>query len=176
MIFHEVAIQGAFRLEVESRSDERGLFARIFCAREFAVRGVEFLPVQGNRVRTRMRATVRGLHYQVTPHAEAKLVTCVKGAVLDVGVDLRPESPTYLRHAAVELNDNNRDLFYLPAGCAHGYQSLCDETELIYLSSAFYHPESERGIRPEDPQLGIRWPLPVAHLSAKDMKWPAFNP
>ena len=176
MRFLPTKVDGAWIVELEERGDDRGTFARVWCRREFAERGLATEFVQGNTAVTRSQGTVRGMHLQLPPHGEAKLVRCLRGAVWDVVVDLRPDSPTYRKWEGVELTAENRRMLYLPEGCAHGYQALVDDTEVFYLVSAFYTPEAERGVRPEDPALGVEWPLPVEGLSPKDGGWPDFDP
>jgi dTDP-4-dehydrorhamnose 3,5-epimerase len=175
MIFSETAVQDAFVVDLEPRSDQRGFYARTFCAREFEAHGLSPAVAQGGLSYNRRRGTLRGMHYQVAPAAEAKLVRCVGGAILDVIVDLRPDSPTYLRHVAVELSVANRRALYVPPLCAHGFQTLTDDAEVSYQMSEFYAPAQERGVRYDDPALGIAWPLPVSEISAKDAAWPLFR-
>jgi dTDP-4-dehydrorhamnose 3,5-epimerase len=172
MIFTKTTLDGACLVDVERREDPRGFFARTFCVREFEEHGLESKFVQCSISLNRQRGTVRGLHYQLAPACEAKLVRCTAGAVHDVIVDLRPESPTYLQHFTVELTARNRRALYVPEMFAHGFQVLEDETEVFYHISAFYAPEQSTGIRYDDPKLGIRWPLPVTAMSDKDQTWP----
>ncbi len=176
MRFLPTRVEGAWVVALEERGDDRGSFARVWCQREFADQGLATGFVQGNTAVTRHRGTVRGMHLQLPPHGEAKLVRCLRGAVWDVVVDLRPSSPTFLQWEGVELSLENRKMLYVPEGCAHGYQALADDSEVFYLVSAFYAPEAERGIRPDDPALGVEWPLPVEGLSPKDRTWPDFDP
>jgi dTDP-4-dehydrorhamnose 3,5-epimerase len=176
MRFLPTAVDGARIIELEERGDDRGSFARVWCRREFGEEGLATEFVQGNTAVTRHRGTVRGLHLQLAPHGEAKLVRCLRGAIWDVVVDLRPTSPTYLQWEGVDLSEGNRRMLYVPEGCAHGYQALSDDTEVFYLVSAFYAPEAERGVRPADPVLGVEWPLPVEGLSPKDRSWPDLDP
>jgi dTDP-4-dehydrorhamnose 3,5-epimerase len=176
MLLTECAIEGAFLVEMEPRRDERGFLARTFSAEEFAARGLETVFVQSYASFTRHRGTIRGMHYQVDPAAEAKLVRCLRGAVLDVTVDLRPQSPTFMKHIAVELSASNRRSLYLPPLCAHGIQALSDNVEYLNSSTAFYAPEHERGLRFDDPALAIEWPLPVMGLSPKDASWEPYGP
>lgn len=172
MRFVPTPVEGCMVVEIEPHADERGFLARVHCADEMRAAGLEPAVAQANLARTERAGTVRGLHYQVPPFAEAKLVRCVRGGVFDVAVDLRTTSPTYLQHAGVELSDDNRRALFVPAGCAHGYQALVDGAELLYMTSAPYMPDAERGLRPDDPALGIRWPLPPTNVSAKDQGWP----
>jgi dTDP-4-dehydrorhamnose 3,5-epimerase len=176
MIFHPTDVVGAFVVELQRHEDERGSFARAWCRREFAAAGIDTQYVQGNTVRTYRRGTVRGMHYQLPPHAEAKLVRCIRGAVWPVGVDLRPGSPSFGRWVGVKLTGENGKLLYLPEGCAHGYQVLQDDSEVFYLVSDYYAPDHERGFRFDDPAFGIDWPLPASLLSEKDQRWPPFDP
>jgi len=166
--FHETTLQSAFVVDLERRVDSRGDFARAFCRREFEEQGLNPLVAQINVARNTRRGTVRGLHFQFPPHAEAKLVRATRGAILDVAVDLRPESPTFLRHIAVELTADDQRALYLPERFAHGYQTLEDGTDVLYLTSAPYAPDFEGGLSPFDPCLGIAWPLPVTEISARD--------
>ena len=175
MIFHPTPLAGAFVLDLERREDARGFFARAFCTRELQAHGLALAVAQSNVAFTRRRGTVRGLHYQEPPATETKLVRCTQGAVLDVIVDLRPGSPTRLRHAAVELTAANHRALLVPPLCAHGYQTLTDDAEITYLVSEFYAPAQERGLRHDDPALAIRWPLPVADVSDKDTAWPLLD-
>jgi dTDP-4-dehydrorhamnose 3,5-epimerase len=158
MRFQELELAGAFRIEPEPKADERGFFARTWCRDEFAIRGICCEWVQCNISFNRRRGTLRGLHYQAEPWAEAKLIRCTMGAVFDVVVDLRPASPTHGRWAAVELTAANRRMLFVPEGFAHGFQTLADETELFYQMSQQYRPEAARGVRWDDPGLAIPWP------------------
>jgi dTDP-4-dehydrorhamnose 3,5-epimerase len=160
----------------EPIADQRGFFARTFCAREFAARGLKAAVAQANLSFNHRRGTLRGLHYQLPPAAEAKLVRCTRGAVYDVIVDLRPDSPTYRRHFGIELSADNRLAIYVPEMFAHGCLTLTDHAELAYHVSEFYAPEHERGFRYDDPAFNIVWPGPVEVLSAKDASWPPFAP
>jgi dTDP-4-dehydrorhamnose 3,5-epimerase len=175
MIFTETALPGSFVVDLEPRGDERGFFARAFCLREFEHRGLNPLVAQANISFNYRKGTVRGLHFQCPPAAEAKFVRCTRGAILDVIVDLRPESPTYLQHVAVELTADNRCGLYVPERFAHGYQVLEDRTETTYLVGAFYTPSAEGGLRFSDPRLAIQWPLPVTDISDKDRSWPLLG-
>lgn len=175
MIFAETELRGAFTIEVEPREDERGLFARTFCARDFEAHGLKPAVAQANLSHNHLAGTLRGLHYQLPPAAETKLVRCTRGAILDVIVDLRPGSPTFLQHVAVTLSAANRRALYVPELFAHGYQALEDDTEVVYQVGEFYTPGFERGLRHDDPRLGIRWPLPVSAISDKDRAWPLLQ-
>lgn len=172
MLFSECSVAGARIIDPDPRIDERGRFMRAWCAREFANAGVDFVPLQANMGLSKRQGTMRGLHYQVAPALEAKLVRCTAGAIFDVVVDARPESPTYLRWHGETLTADNGRMLYVPEGCAHGCVSLEDDTEIYYLTSAFYAPESVRGIRFDDPAVGIRWPVEITEVSAQDQKWP----
>ena len=172
MIFTPTSLAGAMLIDVEPTADSRGLFARTFCAREFVAHGLEPAIAQASVSVNARKGTVRGMHFQYPPHAETKVVRCVRGAILDVVVDLRPESPTYLRHLAVELSADNRRSLYVPRRFAHGFQVLADDTEISYLIGEFYTPDAQGGLHHADPALGIVWPLPVSELSARDAAWP----
>jgi dTDP-4-dehydrorhamnose 3,5-epimerase len=177
MILTELPLAGAFVVEPERLADERGFFARTYCAREFAQRGVTTRFVQCNTSFNRLRGTLRGLHYQQGPHAEAKLVSCTRGAIFDVVVDVRPDSPTYRRWHGVELSEQNARLLYVPEGFAHGFQTLRDDTTVFYQMGEFHAPESARGIRWDDPCLGIAWPPADARvISARDLSYPLLAP
>jgi dTDP-4-dehydrorhamnose 3,5-epimerase len=172
MRFIETPLSGAYIVELEERRDDRGFFARTFCVREFSELGLTTRISQCNLSFNHRRGTVRGLHYQAEPAAEAKLIRCIAGAIHQVLVDMRPGSPTYLQHASVELSAENRRAVYLPELFAAGVQTLTDNAEVMYQVSEFHTPESERGLRYDDPAIGIAWPLPVATISAKDAAWP----
>jgi len=171
MIFTETELPGAFILDLERRGDERGFFARMFCQREFAAHGLKPVIAQANIASSARKGTLRGMHFQFPPAAETKLVRCSRGAILDIIVDLRPESPTYLRHVAVELNEDNHRALYVPERFAHGYQCLAERTETTYHVGEFYTPAMEGGLKYDDPRLGLSWPLPVTSLSPKDAQW-----
>jgi dTDP-4-dehydrorhamnose 3,5-epimerase len=171
MRFTETKLQGAYIVELERREDSRGFFARAFCQKEFAAHGLKPLIAQANVAYNFKKGTLRGMHFQFPPAAETKLVRCTRGAILDIIVDLRPESSSYLRHVAVELNDENGHALYVPERFAHGYQTLNDNTETSYQVGEFYAPDYESGLMHDDPRLGLRWPLPVAVISDKDQKF-----
>jgi dTDP-4-dehydrorhamnose 3,5-epimerase len=171
MIFTRTKLDGAFILDIERREDNRGFFARAFCQHEFAEHGLEPIIAQANVAFNKTRGTVRGMHFQFPPVAETKLVRCTRGAILDIIVDLRPESSTYLDHIAVELTADNHRALYVPKRFAHGYQVLEDATETSYQVGEFYAPGSEGGLRYNDPRLGLTWPLPVSEISLKDDAW-----
>jgi len=174
MIFTPTALAGATIVDLERREDERGFFARIYCEREFAEHGLRARMVQSNMSHTRRAGTLRGMHYQIPPHSEDKLVRCVRGAIWDAIVDLRPESPTYCRWIGVELSEANGRMLLVPRGFAHGFVTLTDDAVVSYQVSAFYTPGAERGARHDDPAFGIEWPVPVLGMSDKDRNWPAF--
>ncbi len=172
MQFQTTPLDGAYIIEAEPVEDDRGFFARIWCADEARRRGLEPHAAQCSLSRNRRRGTIRGLHFQLPPHAEVKVVRCVRGAVFDVFVDLRRDSPTFGRWFGVELTAANLRAAYVPAGFAHGFQTLEDNTEVLYQISAPYCPESARGVCWDDPALGIRWPLPPTTMSPHDAAWP----
>src|SRR4051812_10243802 len=171
MIFTETRLGGAFVLDIERREDSRGFFARAFCQREFADHGLKPVIAQANVAYNKTKGTVRGMHFQYPPHAETKLVRATRGAILDIIVDLRPESPTFLKSIAVELSADNHRALYVPERFAHGYQALEEGTETSYQVGEFYAPETEGGLSPFDPRLGLTWPLPVSVISPKDAAW-----
>jgi len=175
MIITETAIPGPRILDLEVREDARGFFARTFCRDEFLDAGLEPAVEQCNLSFNHLRGTLRGMHFQVAPHPETKLVRCTRGAIVDVVVDMRPDSPTRLQHVSVVLSARNRRALYVPAYFAHGYQTLTDDAEVLYQVSGQYTPEAERGLRHDDPALGISWPASVTALSAKDASWPLLD-
>jgi dTDP-4-dehydrorhamnose 3,5-epimerase len=172
MKFNECSVKGAWIIEPTPHEDSRGRFMRAWCSREFAEHAIAFTPVQANMGLSVRKGTLRGLHYQIAPALEAKLVRCTRGAIFDVVVDLRPTSPTYRSWYGSCLNADNARMLYIPEGCAHGCQSLEDNTEIYYMASAYYSPDASRGIRYNDPAFGIRWPLPVSSISDQDGAWP----
>jgi dTDP-4-dehydrorhamnose 3,5-epimerase len=177
MIFTAAKIPGAWIVDVDPRSDDRGFFARAWCLREFEAHGITLPPVQTNLSYNHRAGTIRGLHYQRDPHAEAKLVRCIAGAIYDVMVDLRPDSPTHGQWFGIELSVRNRRMLYTPQGCAHGYQSLTNGAEVLYSASEYYVPGFEGGLRWDDPTLAIEWPIRDGVIvSAKDASWPDFVP
>ncbi len=176
MIFQETGLAGAVVLDLERKADDRGFFARTFCRQEFADAGLEALVEQCNLSYNHRAGTLRGMHFQVAPATEAKLVRCTAGAVLDVIVDLREGSSTWLQSFSVELSADNRRSLYVPPMFAHGYQTLVDGAEVSYQVSEAYTPGTERGLRHDDPRLGLSWPLPVTTLSDKDAAWPLLDP
>jgi dTDP-4-dehydrorhamnose 3,5-epimerase len=176
MKFHKTPLDGAYLIELEKRGDDRGFFARFFCQHEFAAAGLETSFVQINNSLTVAKGTLRGLHYQLPPAAEVKVVRAIKGALWDVIVDLRAGSPTYLKWFGAELTADNRSMMYVPRGFGHGFVTLTDHVEALYLDSAFYSPEAERGLRWNDKAIGIDWPAEPLEISDKDRKWPDLNP
>ena len=174
MLFQPTAIDGVRLIELEPARDERGFFARTFCTEELAALGLETSFPQHSISFTRRAGSIRGMHFQRAPHEEVKLLRCVRGAIHDVLIDIRPGSPTYRRWEGYELTSENRRQLYVPAGVAHGFQTLAADTEVVYLISAFYAPAASTGIRYDDPAFKIPWPLPVADVSAKDRTWPDF--
>src|SRR5216684_1239847 len=171
MIFTETKLPGAFVTDVERREDARGFFARVFCQKEFKAHGLKTIIAQANVAFNHKKGTLRGMHFQCPPAAETKLVRCTRGAILDIIVDLRPESRTYLDHVAVELTGDNHRALYVPERFAHGYQVLEDGTETSYEVGEFYAPGCEGGLLYSDPRLGLTWPLPVTEMSPKDRAW-----
>lgn len=175
MLFESTPLRDAFIIVPEIYSDRRGGFTRTFCAREFEAHGLKPFVAQCNLSFNSRRGTLRGMHYQMPPAAEAKLARCTNGAIYDVIIDLRPGSATYLRHFGVELTAENRRALYVPEMFAHGYQALTDGAEVIYQVSAYYSPGLEKGLRYDDPRFAIAWPLPVSLISDKDANWPPFS-
>jgi len=173
--FTPLEIPGAFRVDLEPIADERGFFARWWCEEEFTAHGITFRPVQASTGVSPRAGTVRGLHFQLDPVAEAKFVRCTRGAIWDVVVDLRPDSPTHRCWCSIELRADQGAGVFVPAGCAHGYQTLEADTEVQYMMSARYTPALARGVRFDDPRLGIRWPREVATISERDRTWPLLT-
>lgn len=171
MIFTETKLAGAYIIDLERREDSRGYFARAFCQKEFAQHGLKPTIAQANVASNIKKGTLRGMHFQFPPAAETKLVRCTRGAILDIIVDLRPESATYLQHIEVELNEENQRALYVPERFAHGYQALRDGTDTSYQVGEFYTPEAEGGLLHDDPRLALKWPLPVSVISDKDLKF-----
>jgi len=172
MIFRETKIKDLYIIEPELKIEERGYFARIFCKKELAKVGFDFEVVQINRSLNKKRGVIRGLHWQRSPKAEDKIVQCIRGAIYDVAIDLRQDSPTYGHWLAEELTENNKKMFLIPKGFAHGFQTLTDNAEVLYLMSEFYSPEQESGVRWNDPSFNIQWPIKNPILSEKDKNWP----
>ena len=175
MKFIETTLSGSYLIELEKRGDNRGFFARFFCENEFGDQGLVTRFVQINNSLTAKKGTLRGMHYQLEPSAEVKVVRCIRGSLYDVILDLRPDSPTFGKSFGAELSAENRRMMYVPKGFAHGFVTLEDDTEALYLVSSLYAPELERGIRYNDPTFNIQWPVPPAEVSEKDGKWPDFD-
>jgi dTDP-4-dehydrorhamnose 3,5-epimerase len=171
MIFSETKFVGVYTVDIDRREDNRGYFARTFCGKEFSAHGLKPLVAQANLSFNAKRGTLRGLHFQYPPAAESKYVRCVKGAIRDVIVDLRPESPTYLEHLAIDLSAENGRGIYVPERFAHGFLTLEDETEVTYMIGNAYAPVAEGGLRYDDPLLDITWPLPISVMSERDQRW-----
>lgn len=175
MIFHETKLAGAYIVELDRRTDERGFFARSFCAGELKQHGIDFSAVQANISHTTVKGTLRGMHYQGPPVSETKFIRCIRGAVWDVIIDMRPDSSTYRQHIGVELSAENGRAIYVPDMFAHGNQALTDNVELFYLMGGVYTPGFEQGVRFDDPEIGIEWPLAVSVIDAKDSNWPLLD-
>jgi len=175
MKFIETKLKGTYIIELEPMEDERGFFARSFCQKEFKKHGLNFRIVQCNISFNKKRGTLRGMHYQVSPYEEAKLVSCIRGAIYDVIIDLRQDSPTYCQWFAVELTEENYKMLYIPKGFAHGFQTLEDNTVVFYQMSEFYYPECARGVRWDDSTFEIEWPLSEQVMSKKDLSYPDFR-
>lgn len=175
MIFNETPLSGAYTIELEKRGDDRGFFARFFCRDEFAAEGLETNFVQINNSLTAKKGTLRGMHYQLPPAAEVKVVRCVQGALWDVILDLRAGSPTFGKWFGAELSAENRTMMYVPRGFAHAFVTLTDDAEALYLVSEFYAPDQERGVRFNDPAHGIEWPIEPTEISEKDRNWPDLD-
>lgn len=176
MTFTETILPGAYVIEPTRIGDDRGFFARLLCRDQLAAHGLDMDIEQVNMSYSAERGTLRGLHYQAPPHAEDKMVRCVRGAIYDVMVDLRPDSPTYRQWLGLELTAENRRMAYVPKGFAHGFLTLTDDCEVIYPVTAAYAPDAERGLRYDDPALDIDWPGPVRIVSEKDQSWPDLDP
>jgi dTDP-4-dehydrorhamnose 3,5-epimerase len=172
MIFELSRLEGAFLIRLDLHHDERGAFARTMCEREMAEHGIKGSFVQQNMSLSTHAGTIRGMHFQKHPHAEGKLIRCIRGAVHDVIVDIRRGSPTYLQSQSYVLDDRNKDQLYIPPGFAHGFQTLVDDVEMTYLMNNFYRPDAEAGLRFDDPALAIDWPLPAGPISQRDACWP----
>jgi len=175
MRFTETAVAGVWVIDPDFHEDDRGRFFRAWCLREFAEHGINFAPVQANMGFSLHKGTVRGMHFQVEPAVEAKLVRCTRGAMFDVALDIRADSPTYGKWFGTELTMENGRMLYVPECCAHGYQSLLDRTEMHYLTSQFYTPVAVRGARFDDPKFGIQWPLGPSAVSVQDRNWPLMQ-
>ncbi|SDS99508.1 dTDP-4-dehydrorhamnose 3,5-epimerase [Bradyrhizobium canariense] len=174
MEFHLTKLRDVHLIQLEPARDDRGFFARTFCVEEFAAHGLETNFPQHSISFSARKGTLRGMHYQLEPHSEAKLVRCTQGVILDVIIDIRPDSPTYRCWQEFELSSANRRQLYIPKGFAHGFQTLSDDVEVNYLISTPYAPQLARGIRYDDPAFGISWPQPVTQVSEKDLRWPDF--
>ena len=175
MKFHPTELEGAYLIDIEARGDARGSFARTFCDQEFGEHGLETRFVQQNMSISAIKGTLRGMHRQVAPHEEVKIVRCLRGAIWDCIVDLRPDSPTYCNWQGFELSDDNQRQLYVPRGFAHGFFTLTDAVEVSYLVSAHYAPDAEAGVRYNDPAFGINWPGAPVIISDKDKNWPDFE-
>lgn len=175
MMFRTTTLPGVFIIEPERREDRRGFFARTWCQEEFAAHGLNPRLVQCSVSLNLLRGTLRGMHYQAPPHAEAKLIRCTQGAIWDVALDLRPDSPTFRQHVGAELTSENRLALYMPEGVAHGFQTLEDDTEVLYQMSAAYAPDAARGVRFDDPAFAIRWPIPEPILLDRDREYPSVE-
>ena len=176
MKFYPTPLRSACTIELDRRGDDRGFFARVFCENEFSEAGLVSKFVQVNESFSAKKGTMRGMHYQLPPKAEVKVVRCVRGALWDVILDLRPDSPTFGKSFGAELNADNRLMMYVPRGFAHAILTLTDDAEAFYLVSEFYGPEKERGVRWNDPKFCVSWPIEPSEVSAKDAKWPDFDP
>jgi dTDP-4-dehydrorhamnose 3,5-epimerase len=175
MIFTQTELPGAYILDLEKRGDARGFFARTWCQNELSAHGLNVNVVQANMSFSKTKGTLRGMHFQRAPHAETKLVRCTMGAIYDVIVDLRPDSPTFKHWIGVELSAQNHRMLYIPEGFGHGFQTLTDDVEVTYQVTAFYTPGAEGGVRYNDPAFGIEWPLAVSEISDKDRAWADFG-
>jgi len=175
MIFNKTSLKDAYVLELEKFEDERGFFARAFCKNEFSDHDIKFPVAQANISFTKQKGTLRGMHYQTSPHEEAKLIRCTKGSIYDVIIDVRNDSPTYKKWFGAVLSDDNYKMMYVPEGFAHGFLTLEDDIEVTYMVSEFYAPGAEKGIRWNDPAFNIDWPTEVKVVSEKDKNWPDFS-
>ena len=175
MIFNTIPLQGAYLLELEKKEDQRGFFGRFFCEQEFKNKGLLSNFSQINNSLTRKKGTLRGMHFQIGNDAEVKVVRCIKGSLYDVIIDLRPDSPTFKKWFGAELTSENRKMMYVPKGFAHGFISLLDETEALYLVSTPYAPQSERGLCFNDKAFSVSWPISPREISDKDKAWPLFS-
>ena len=176
MTFHNTKLPGVFEIHLEPKADERGFFARAWCLKEFENHGLSSRLVQCSVSFNTKKGTLRGMHYQKAPCAETKIVRCTQGAIYDVAVDLRPESPTFKQWIATVLSSVNRHMLYIPEGCAHGFLTLEDQTEVFYQMSEFYRPDASRGVRWDDPSFQIAWPTKVDVISERDRSYPDFEP
>ena len=176
MIFEAAPIPGAFVVDLERREDERGFFARVWCREEFAAVGMDSEIVQASLSHNRLAGTLRGLHFARAPAREGKIVRCERGRIFDVIIDLRPDSPAYLRHFSIELDEQRRSSLYVPPGVAHGFQTLADDSDVLYLMTEAYRPELGDGVRFDDPMFGIRWPRSVSLMAERDRSYPDYRP
>jgi dTDP-4-dehydrorhamnose 3,5-epimerase len=176
VIFTETKLKGAFVITPERVEDERGFFARLWCAREFEEHGLDSRLAQCSISFNKRKGTLRGMHYQLAPYEEAKLVRCTRGAIYDVVLDLRPHSATFRQWAGVSLTADNREMLYVPSGCAHGFQTLTDESEVFYQISEFYRPDAATGVRWNDAAFSIEWPLEVSVISERDSNYADYQP
>lgn len=175
LTFTELSIQDAYLVQVDPVEDERGIFARAWDKQAFDEQGLQSDYVQANISQTDLKGTIRGLHYQEPPYEEAKLLRCTRGEIWDVMVDLRRSSPTFLQWEGVRISALQYHMVYIPEGCAHGFQTLRDDSEVFYFTSATYAPNAEMGIRYDDPSIGIRWPVSITRVSEKDRSWPDYT-
>lgn len=175
MTFEKTFIDGVYLVKLERNEDLRGYFARAFCEREFEDHGISFRPVQANLSRSEAKGTIRGMHYRSEAMHEAKFVRCIRGAVWDVVVDMRKDSSTHRKYLAFELNERSGHALYIPDGVAHGHQALTDAAEVLYLMDAAYQSEHQKGLRYDDPAIGIKWPLPIGMISHRDLSWPLIG-
>ncbi len=176
MIFHKTPLKDAFTIDLQPTGDERGFFSRLFCAKEFTQHGLESCVFQANDSHSAYKGTLRGLHYQLSPMEETKLVRCINGSIFDVIVDLRPNSPTFKQWFGAELSATNRRMLFVPRGFAHGFMTLTDDTEVLYFVSQYYSKELERGLRWDDPAFNIQWPMAPTVISERDRTHPDFTP
>jgi len=175
LAFTQTSINGAYLINLDEIADERGFVARVWCAQQFKNRQLDAVISQCNLSYNKLKGTLRGLHYQNPPFAETKIVRCISGEIFDVIIDLRRGSPSYLQHFTVTLSAHNRVALYIPKGCAHGLQTIADNTEVLYFTTEFYHPDAEGLIRWNDPQFNIKWPMPVSSISDKDESANCWN-
>ena len=175
MLFNQLNLKGAMLIQLEKLEDERGFFARSFCQNEFKEHQLKTHIAQSNVSCNKKRGTIRGMHYQISPHEEAKLVSCIRGAIRDVIIDLRPDSPTFKKWLGIEMRAQNSELLYVPEGFAHGFQTLTNNAVVFYHMFEFYHPESSRGVRFDDAAFDIKWPLECAVISKKDLSYREFK-
>ena len=171
MIFKKTKIKDCFEIDLDKKKDNRGFFARLFCQNEFKELKLNNKILQINNSFTKKSGTLRGLHYQKYPHQETKIIRCISGSIYDVIVDLRKNSNTYLKYHSVILSEKNRKMLYVPKGCAHGFLSLKNNSEVFYLVSSMYNPKSEKGLNYKDPKIGIKWPIKITSITEKDNSW-----